>query len=80
MASGKSADELLVKPAAAPSPVKKLRTKPRSAKPSNGAGIPKYRSEDGRTWTGRGKRPAWFVEALQAGKTEDEMLVSKSEN
>jgi len=80
LASGKSADELLVKPAAAPSPVKKLRAKPGSARPSNGAGIPKYRSEDGRTWTGRGKRPAWFVEALQAGKTEDEMLVSKSEN
>lgn len=38
------------------------------------AGAPvKYR--DGHhTWTGRGRRPQWFVEALAAGKTAQDLL------
>ncbi len=36
---------------------------------------PKYRSESGQTWSGHGKRPNWFKDALSAGKTADDMLV-----
>ncbi|RLK45972.1 H-NS family nucleoid-associated regulatory protein [Cupriavidus plantarum] len=35
----------------------------------------RYRDENGNTWTGRGKRPAWVEQALQAGKSLDELLV-----
>lgn len=35
----------------------------------------KYRNPDdpAQTWTGRGKRPQWVVEALAAGKTLDDL-------
>lgn len=36
---------------------------------------PKYADGTGKTWTGRGKRPAWFVEALAAGRTVDDLLI-----
>ena len=42
------------------------------------AGDPKYASGDGRTWTGTGKRPTWFVEALAAGKTAQDLLIDPS--
>jgi DNA-binding protein H-NS len=29
----------------------------------------------GKTWTGHGKRPGWFVEAIAAGKTAEELSV-----
>ncbi|MFP5510946.1 MAG: H-NS family nucleoid-associated regulatory protein [Alphaproteobacteria bacterium] len=28
------------------------------------------------TWSGRGRKPRWFLEALAAGKTEDELTIS----
>jgi DNA-binding protein H-NS len=40
-------------------------------------GVPKYTSGTGKTWTGHGKRPQWFVEALAAGKTADDMLIKR---
>ncbi|WP_423600869.1 H-NS family nucleoid-associated regulatory protein [Roseateles sp. MS654] len=43
-----------------------------------GRGAPKYQSDDGRTWSGVGKRPAWFVEALANGRSAEELLVAKS--
>jgi DNA-binding protein H-NS len=38
---------------------------------------PKYRNPDDaeQTWSGRGKRPRWFNEALAAGKKESDLLV-----
>ena len=37
---------------------------------------PKYRNPAGtETWSGRGKRPRWFNEALKAGKKEKELLI-----
>ncbi|MDH2329206.1 H-NS histone family protein [Cereibacter sp. SYSU M97828] len=27
------------------------------------------------TWSGRGRRPRWFAEALEAGKTENDLLI-----
>ena len=28
------------------------------------------------TWSGRGRKPRWFLDALAAGKTEDELTIS----
>ena len=35
----------------------------------------KYRDDAGHEWTGHGRRPRWFVEALAAGKTREDMAV-----
>ncbi len=39
---------------------------------------PKYRNpEDGsQTWTGRGRKPGWFADALQNGVSPEDMLIS----
>ncbi|MGL4237486.1 H-NS histone family protein [Tabrizicola sp.] len=38
----------------------------------------KYRHPEnpGLTWSGRGRRPQWFVEALEAGKTASDLALS----
>jgi DNA-binding protein H-NS len=37
---------------------------------------PKYRNPvDGSTWSGRGKRPRWFNDALKSGKKEKDLLI-----
>ncbi|HEX7370855.1 MAG TPA: H-NS histone family protein [Rhodanobacteraceae bacterium] len=37
---------------------------------------PKYRNPKGdETWSGRGKRPRWFVAALKGGKSEKDLLI-----
>lgn len=38
---------------------------------------PKYRNpaNPAQTWSGRGKRPRWFNEALKAGKKEKDLLI-----
>ncbi len=45
-------------------------------KPGGGALPPKYRNPEdpSQTWSGRGKRPAWFKEALAKGKKPEDML------
>lgn len=40
-----------------------------------GASPIKYRDEAGHTWTGVGKRPNWFKDALAAGKTKEDLQV-----
>ena len=45
--------------------VKKMKKSPVPAK---------YKDKDtGKTWTGHGKRPGWFVKAIEAGVTVEEM-------
>jgi DNA-binding protein H-NS len=44
-----------------------------TTKATKSAGTPKYRDESGKTWTGHGRRPAWFLAALAAGKTPDDL-------
>ncbi len=39
---------------------------------------PKFRDAAGNTWTGRGRRPAWFLEALAAGKSPEDLMVKRS--
>ncbi len=38
---------------------------------------PKYRNpaDKNATWSGRGKRPRWFADALAAGKKEKDLLI-----
>jgi DNA-binding protein H-NS len=39
---------------------------------------PKYRGPGGLTWAGRGAQPVWMREALKAGKSAEDFLISKS--
>lgn len=53
----------------------------KSAKGPKAAAAPKYRNPENaaQTWSGRGKRPAWFVEALKKrGVTADSLLITGS--
>jgi DNA-binding protein H-NS len=37
---------------------------------------PKYRDPaSGKTWTGRGLKPKWVTEALESGKTLDDLAI-----
>jgi DNA-binding protein H-NS len=40
-------------------------------------GQPKYCNPDDpeQTWTGRGKRPAWFNQAINSGKTLEDLMI-----
>lgn len=37
---------------------------------------PKYANGDGKTWSGHGQRPGWFVAAIASGKTPDDLLIT----
>ena len=45
--------------------------------PRSSAGVPKYADPEGsgKTWTGQGKRPGWFVAAVDAGKQPSDLLI-----
>lgn len=46
--------------------------------PSKRASKPKYRNPSGsQTWTGTGKAPAWFKEAINMGFSQDDMLIDR---
>ena len=49
----------------------------RQAKPViKNVGAPKFQNPDGpETWTGRGKRPAWYIKAKEAGFTDEDMFI-----
>ena len=73
--AGKSAKELLVgqaSPGRTPAKRRKGVTKP-----SKAAGVAKYHDGNGLTWTGRGKRPAWFISALDSGKSAEDLLIQQ---
>ena len=48
------------------------------AKPSRAPAAAKYRHPENAalTWSGRGRKPLWFVEALEAGKTASDLAIS----
>lgn len=49
---------------------------PKKARKSPGKVAPKYRNPaDGATWTGRGRQPVWFREAMAAGKKPEDFLI-----
>ena len=47
------------------------------AKPKRTPVAPKYRHPENPalTWSGRGRKPQWFVVALEAGKTAEDMAI-----
>ncbi len=48
------------------------------ASSTRGRAVPaKYRNpaDPGQTWSGRGKRPRWFIDALEGGKSERDLLI-----
>lgn len=49
----------------------------RKATAKKSVGVVRYKDESGNTWTGHGKRPKWFIDALAAGRTPQELEVSK---
>lgn len=46
-------------------------------KPKRAPAAPKYRHPENPalTWSGRGRKPQWFVAALEAGKTADDLAI-----
>jgi DNA-binding protein H-NS len=62
-----------VKPAAdKAAPAKRRKGKGKAAKP---AIVVKFRNDTGGTWGGRGKRPQWLRDALNAGKKLEDFAV-----
>ena len=49
------------------------KTRKKSAKKS--ASVIRYRDESGHGWTGHGKRPGWFLAALESGKKMEDLEV-----
>lgn len=48
-----------------------------AAKPAKKSAPPKYRHPENpaKTWSGRGRQPQWFKEALEAGKTPEDLEI-----
>ena len=40
-------------------------------------GVVRYRDDAGNAWTGHGKRPIWFKDAIASGKTPEELMVRR---
>ncbi len=55
-------------------PAKQIR---KMATKTKAAGKPKYANSDDKsqTWTGKGRRPDWFLKAMEAGKTPDDLAI-----
>lgn len=67
---GYSLAELTAAPAA-----KKRGPKPGSKSKKPSAAKYKNPSDSKQTWTGKGRQPAWFKAALDAGKSADDMAI-----
>lgn len=48
-----------------------------AAKKPKKPGVPKFANPDDRTqtWTGKGRRPDWFLAAMQSGKFPDDLAI-----
>ena len=57
---GMSLDDILKQP-----PKKRVKKLPSST-------APQYQNEDGKTWSGTGRKPKWLTEAIAEGKTLDD--------
>lgn len=51
-------------------------TRKKKARSAKAPGIPKYGDGTGKTWTGNGKRPKWFLDAIASGKTTEDLLIT----
>lgn len=54
---------------------RKAASKNGTAKRRKGVSPVKFKDEAGNTWTGHGKRPNWFKDALANGKAPEDLLV-----
>lgn len=62
------ADLALAVPGSGAKPRKTRKPRKAAARKKSPA-VVKFRGEAGQTWSGRGRRPKWFTDALAAGKT-----------
>lgn len=62
------------RPAGAAKPGRKAAGK-RAIAGRQSMGAPKYHDGAGRTWTGVGKRPNWFKDALASGKKAEDLAI-----
>ena len=67
-----AADLGLAGKAAAPAKRAK-RVKKVAAPRGKAAGVVRFRDEAGNSWSGRGRRPAWYLAAIAAGKTPQDL-------
>lgn len=73
-----TADELFGSKPARVARKRAAASQPRKAAAAKKAGgVAKYTDGAGRTWSGVGKRPNWFKDALAAGKTAEDLLISR---
>lgn len=79
---GEKASEKARRKAVAQAPAKKAGRKGGSGQTSSGkpakaarVSVIKFADDQGHTWTGVGKRPNWFLAAIAAGKTADDLRV-----
>lgn len=82
-ASGEKVREKARKKTLAKAPAKKSGSKAAAGKTAAGkpakaarVSVIKFADDQGHTWTGVGKRPNWFLAAIAAGKTADELRVN----
>ena len=52
--------------------------RPTRGTPTKSAGVAKYRHPENPalTWTGRGRKPAWFSDAVASGKSPADLLIA----
>ncbi len=62
-----------------PEDILNISSEARKRKVNRALGKVKYRNPDNQeqTWTGRGKRPNWLVQAIEKGKTLDDFKASE---
>jgi DNA-binding protein H-NS len=63
-----------VKAAKAVKPAKTAKAT-KATKAAKTVGVIKYRDDAGNAWTGRGKRPQWYLNAIASGKTPQQLQV-----
>jgi DNA-binding protein H-NS len=73
LAAGKKLSEFETKSQAPVAASGASSTRKAKAKKAKRSGAVKFRDEAGNTWTGVGRKPKWFEEALAAGKSPEEL-------
>ena len=74
LSNGKGLEEFDTQRAAAAGP--SGSTRKASSNKKRRKGVVRYRDDAGNTWTGVGRKPRWFKEALAAGKKPEDMAAS----
>ena len=75
--AGKRGGKKAASGAVEPTPAKKRATRGAArAATKKPPSPPKYSNGAGKTWSGHGKRPGWFVEAIAAGKKPEDLLIT----